>query len=570
MDRTSEPRAEGQAERQAIRGRSIVAGESVTLEGEPVVFRAVDPASGNEQPIEYVSATAAEIDRACWQAWRAYYALQQRTGRDRGELLEMIAGNIVERMELILSTATDETGLGPARIVSECERTVATLRLFAAIARRGDWVHATIDLGQPSRRPVGKPDLRRMLRPVGPVAVFGTAAFPLAFGTGGGDTASALAAGCPVIVKGHPGHPGTGELVAWAITDAVRELGFHPGVFSFLHAGGSVEHAVGEHLVKHTCIRAVAFTGTSAGGQSLARVAGERADPIPVFAQMGSTNPVFLLPEAVESQPEQIAERLASAATTTNGQLCTCPGQVFMARSSGSEAMLRALATIFNEAPPQTMLSHHVRAVFARRVAEMTAIPGVDLRGGSPNAGHASTRDLEVFRPGHSVRSSPVLFRTTYDVFVRAPVLQAEAFGPALIAVICENEEELLEAATSIRGSLTGTVWAASPDLPLARRMHAVLEQRVGRLVYNAMPTNVEVCPSMVHGGPYPATNQAWASSVGPAAIQRWCRPVCYQNAPDALLPRELRSGNPLRIRRLVNGEWTDERIHHGRTSGEE
>jgi alpha-ketoglutaric semialdehyde dehydrogenase len=551
-------------------GRSLVAGEPAPTDASngAVVFRAVDPTRGEELPTEFVSASAADVDRACWQAWQAFYAMNDRTGRDRAELLDQIARFITDRTELILATATDETGLGPARVVSECERTVATLRLFASIARDGEWVEPTIDLGSPSRRPVPKPDLRKILRPLGPVAVFGSAAFPLAFSTAGADTASALAAGCPVVLKGHAGHPGTGELVARCIADAVRVLGFHPGTFSFLHAGGSVEHAVGELLVKHTCIRAVGFTGSTAGGNAVMRLASQRVDPIPVFAQMGSTNPVFVLPEAAESQSDVIAERLVSAALAANGQMCTCPGLLFVARSSGSEAMLRAVAKAFNEALPQVMLNHRVRASFARRVAEVTALPGVDLRAGSPNAGHSSPKDIEAFRPGQTIRCSPVLLRTTFDVFGRTPGLHAEVFGPAMIAVVCDVEDQLVEAATAIQGSLTGAIWAASPDLPLARRIHAVLEHRVGRLVYNGMPVSLEVCPSIVHGGPHPATNQPAASAVGPGAIHRWCRPVCYQNCPDSLLPPELRNGNPLKLVRLVDGRPVRDKVHPGRATG--
>lgn len=532
--------------------------------GAGVTFRALDPARGAELPTSFRSATAAEVDRAGWQAWQAFYSTQDRSGHDRAELLDQAARYLSDRTAQILSVVTDETGLGPARVVSECERTVSTLRLMAGLARAGEWSQPSIDPGQPSRRPVPKPDLRRMLRPLGPVAVFGTAAFPLAFGAGGADVASALAAGCAVIVKGHPDHPGAGELVAQCIADAVRDTGFHPGLYSFLHAGGTAEHSVGAALVKHPCVRAVGFTGSTGGGQAIARLAAQRTDPIPVFAQMGSTNPVFLMPDAVDHQAGEITHRLVGAALAAGGQMCTCPRLVFLARSNAAEDLIKALARPFNDAQPQVMLSHRVRTAFARRVAEITGLPGVDLRAGSPNAGHDGPADASA-RLGHSARCSPVLFRTTFGVFARTPALHDECFGPALTIVLCDSEDQLIQAATSIQGSLTGTVWAAPADIHLAARVHAVLEQRVGRLVCNSTPVSLEVCASTVHGGPHPVSTQPHTTGAGPHSIARWCRPVCYQNTPDPLLPPELRGANPLKLERLVDGRLTRERLAHRR-----
>ena len=395
-----------------------------------------------------------------------------------------------------------------------------------------------------------------MLRPLGPVAVFGAGNFPLAYSTAGGDTASALAAGCPVIVKGHPGHPGAGELVAQAVAQAVTECGFDPGVFSFLHAGGQREMAVGQQLIKHPAVRAAGFTGSLGGGAALARLAAERPDPIPVFAEMGSTNPIFCLPGALDAQADAIAERLYNSATTANGQMCTCPGLIFAARADGADALSRAMAKLMNEAQPQMMLSRRTRRNFAIRVGEVMGTPGVEVRAGSPQAAHRDAADADD-QPGFAIRSSPVLFKTTFDHFRKSPSLHAEVFGPALILVLCDSPGQLADAAASIQGSLTGTIWASAADEALARRLQRILEQRVGRLIFNGIPTGVEVCPSMVHGGPYPATNQPQATSVGPFAIQRWCRPICYQNVPEAFLPQELRNANPLQIRRLVNGVWS-------------
>ncbi len=550
----------------ALRGRSIVAGEVVPEPPnvEPgTVFRGIDPGTGNELPTPFFPATAEDVDRAAWQAWQAFYAMSELGDEGpaaRAALLETIAEQIVKLGDLLIATATDETGLGPARLVSERDRTVNTLRMFAEAVRRGEWVQAAIDTSQPSRRPIPKPDIRRMLRPLGPVAVFGAGNFPLAYSTAGGDTASALAAGCPVVVKGHPGHPGTGELAAQAITNAVEWLGLHPGTFSYLHAGpmGSPrEFAIGEQLVKHTAIRAVGFTGSVSGGMALSRLAAARPDPIPVFAEMGSVNPVFVLPEAAETQAATIADRLIASITNSNGQMCTCPGLIFGVRSSGMESLLRDMAASMDSAPPQPMLNHRVQANYAKRVAEVARVDGVSLRAGSPNAGHVPADRAAGHEAGQTIRCSPAFFRTTYEVFRRSPTLHDEVFGPAAIAVICESDQELAQAAAAIHGSLTGTIWASGADEELARRLGSVLEARVGRLIYNGVPTGVEVCAAMVHGGPMPATNQAHTTAVGPLAVRRWCRPVCYQNAPDPLLPPELQSANPLGIVRLVNGEWS-------------
>lgn len=539
-------------------GRSIVAGQTVEVAQSPLMpadakFYAADPHAGRELPTLYLAASPEDVDAAAWRAWQAFHAIQERPASDRADLLEAIAQRIMDLDQDLLGIASDETGLGPARLVSERERTVTTLRMFAALVRRGDWVEAAIDTGQPSRRPTPKPDIRRMLKPLGPVAVFGAGNFPLAYSTAGGDTASALAAGCPVVVKGHPSHPGTGELVAQAIAAAVAESPFDPGIFSFLHAGGPREMSIGQQLVKHPAIRAVGFTGSQGGGMALARIAADRSDPIPVFAEMGSTNPVFALPGALDAQAEAIAERLVTSATAANGQMCTCPGLLFTIRGASTETLLKAVSRPLNEAAPQPMLSGRMLTNFSARILEVAAVPGVEVRGGSPNAGH-QTADAK----GVATRCSPVLFRTNFDTFRKNPTLHEEVFGPALIMVVCDDQDQMAAAAASIQGSLTGSIWAAAADGALARRIQAILEQRVGRIIFNGVPTGVEVCPAMVHGGPYPATNQPHTTAAGPDAIRRWARPVCYQTVPEAFLPPELRNTNPLKIRRLVNGEWAE------------
>lgn len=553
--------------RARVLGRSIIAGRTAQADSKPSpaqIFRAFDPVKGEPLPTVFVAAASEEVDAACLAAWQAFHAMGTRPPSDRAALLEAIADGIMDLGDELIAVASDETGLGPVRLVSERERTVSTLRLFADLIRSGEWVQATIDTGQPSRRPIPKPDLRRMLRPLGPAAVFGASNFPLAYSTAGGDTASALAAGCPVVVKGHPAHPGTGELVAQAITAAVAQRGFHPGTFSFLHSGGARERGVGEELIRHPCIRAAGFTGSFGGGMSLARLAAERPDPIPVFAEMGSTNPVFLLPDALETQAGAIAERLVASVTAASGQMCTCPGLLFAVRSDGAEALMRGIAEAFNRAPPQPMLNPRVRANFARRAEEIAAVPGVEIRGGSVQAAHGRAGGVETKEAEEAkgpIWASPVLFRTTFETFRRRPTLHEEIFGPATALVVCDTPDQLAEAAATIQGSLTGTIWMSSNDGTLAKSLQTILEQRVGRIIYNGVPTGVEVCASMVHGGPYPATNQPQTTAVGDFAITRWCRPVCYQNAPEPVLPPELRNANPMGIQRLVNGEWTTDRI---------
>jgi len=543
-------------------GRSIIAGQIVQVAQTPLMpadakFYAADPHVGRELPTLYLAASTEDVDAAGWRAWQAFHTISERTAADRANLLDSIAQHIMDLGQDLLATASDETGLGPARLVSERERTVNTLKLFAALIRRGDWVEASIDTGQPSRRPSAKPDVRRMFKPLGPVAVFGAGNFPLAYSTAGGDTASALAAGCPVVVKGHPSHPGTGELVAQAITAAVADSPFDPGIFSFLHAGGPREMAIGQQLVKHPAIRAVGFTGSLTGGMALTRLAADRPDPIPVFAEMGSTNPIFALPSALESQADAIAERIVTSATAANGQMCTCPGLIFVVRGASAETLLKAMIKPLNEAAPQAMLSDRILSNFSARAQEVAAVPGVEVRGGSPNAGHRST-DSASAKGGTPTRCSPVLFRTTFEIFRKNPTLHEEVFGPAILMVVCDDTTQLAAAAASVQGSLTGTIWAAAADGAVAHRIQAILEQRVGRIIFNGLPTGVEVCASMVHGGPYPATNQPHTTAVGPYAIHRWARPVCYQNVPEAFLPPELRNTNPLKIRRLVNGEWVE------------
>lgn len=541
--------------RRSAAGVSIIAGAMGKKTADE--FRAVSPNSGEDVPMPCFAASAADVDAACRAAWDAFFDYRNRPAAVRAAFLEKCAENILALGDDLIALTVLETGLAPARLVSERDRTVNQLRLFAGVLREGSWVAAAIDHGDGSRRPIPKPDVRRMLRPLGPVGVFGASNFPLAYSTAGGDTASALAAGCPVVVKGHPSHPGTGELVGHAIAAAVAACALPAGVFSFLHAGGARETEVGLELVRHPCIRAVGFTGSPTGGMALAREAASRPDPIPVFAEMGSVNPVFLLPNALESQATPIAEKLAASITNSSGQMCTCPGLIFGLRSDGLETATRFIAEQLNQLAPQTMLSRRIRAAFIKRTSQIAAVPGVQVRGGSPEPGHRAQGTDHQAETKYPIRCSATLFRATFEVFRNSPTLLEECFGPAAVLVVCEKEEQLLAAASMIQGSLTASIFAGAADAVLAGQLLATLELRAGRIVFNGVPTGVEVCAGMVHGGPFPATNQPHTTAVGHHAIERWCRPICYQNAPSTLLPPELREEST-QFRRRVDGVWIE------------
>ncbi len=534
-----------------IEGLSIVGGKAVGPCPKVDQFFAEDPCSGRAIGVEYHAATDADIDSAASGAWSAFASFGQSSGEERAVLLERIAQNITDLGPSLLEIAGRETGLSVTRLRAERERTTSTMLLFAHVVRQGDWVHATIDRGAPARRPAPKPDLRSMLRPLGPVAVFGASNFPLAYSTGGGDTASALAAACPVVVKGHPLHPGTGELVARAICDAVAQCSMDPGVFAYLHSGGRRERAIGARLVRHQSIRAVGFTGSVGGGMALDRMASERDDPIPVFAEMGSTNPVFICPSSMEKNAERIAERVAGSMTNAVGQMCTCPGLVFVCESDASDRFAKSLMNHLSDRMPETMLGRRVSDAFGKRLNETTRVEHVRLLGGSvPAAGSKSAL--------RKAEGAPALFMTDLKTFIHNPTLQVETFGPSAIVVNCRGEQELRDGAAAILGSLTASIWGDEYDGRLIKNLASALEQRVGRLVFNGAPTGVEVCTSMVHGGPYPASNQPHTTAVGPRALERWRRVVCFQNAPKDLLPPELQDENPLMIRRLVDGRSTE------------
>ena len=548
-----------------LTGFSIIAGE--TAHREQAVgadaFRAYAPQTGRALDPPFHPATDTDVDDACAAAWTAFAELQARPPEDLARLLDSIADNMRALGTFLIATVAAETGLQTSRVESERDRAVYTLRLFADVARRADWTDAIIDLADPHRAPRPRPDLRRALRPLGPAAVFGASNFPLAYGVPGGDTASALAAGCPVVIKGHPAHPATGELIARAISDAVQSTGLPAGVFSYLVAGGRREHAIGERLIANPCIRAVGFTGSYEGGMAIAELSRRRPDPVPVYAEMGSCNPVVLLENALAENAEAIADDLARAILGSSGQQCTCPGLIFARRNAATERFIDRLEARMGAVEAAPMLSPHVRATYMRRVEQTAAIRGVDLRVGEakspprpPLVGRFASSETG---PADPITAKPAIFSTDAITFRQNATLHDESCGPSTLLVLSASETEFLNAIASVQGALVGAIYRSRDDQPLADTVRSVLEQRVGRLVFNGVTTGVEVAHAMVQGGPFPSTNHPETSAVGHTAIRRWARPVCYQNADDAALPPVLRDANPLGAARLVNGLQTRE-----------
>ena len=510
-------------------------------------FWAVNPMTGEMLEPKYGCATDAEVAEAATRAGEAAWAMAVSSGEMRAELLRKIAEKLLSAQEAIVQRAHLETGLPLARLNGEMGRTVGQLRLFADVAADGSWVDARIDTAQPERTPIPRPAVRSMLRPLGPVVVFGASNFPLAFSVAGGDTAAALAAGCPVIVKAHPAHPGTSELVGRAICEATSELGWPEGTFALLFDSGM---AVGAALVQHPLVQAVAFTGSTAGGQALMKLAASRPEPIPCFAEMGSSNPVFVLPGAMEARAGAIAGGLATSFTLGSGQFCTKPGVVFVTKST-PESFWETLRAAVGGMASIGMLTAGIAARYRQ---------GVDAR---KRGAHGVETFAEAARTDESqiAAGAPTLMKTTLEHYVSTPELEEEIFGPTMLVVEYATVEELTWVAQGLRGHLTTTIHAEEADGEFVAGLLAALERRAGRVVWNSYPTGVEVCHAMVHGGPFPATSDSRFTSVGTASILRFARPVCFQDVPDGWLPKELQGSNPLGMERIVNGRRTRESL---------
>jgi NADP-dependent aldehyde dehydrogenase len=508
-------------------------------------FRAQDPATGATLDPEFAEATPVEVDgaaRAAELALEPYAALPVAR---RVAFLRAVAEALLALGEALLERAGAETALPRPRLEGERARTVNQARLFADLIEEGSWVDARIDRALPDRKPLPGPDLRRMLVPLGPVAVFGASNFPLAFSVAGGDTISALAAGCPVVVKAHPAHPGTSELAARAILAAARETQMPDGVFSMIHGPSP---AVGQALVTHPAIQAVGFTGSFRAGRALFDAAGRREQPIPVFAEMGSANPVFVLPEALATRGDVIAGALAASVTLGCGQFCTSPGLTFLVRSAASEAFLATLGGLLAQTPAGTMVHRGIKTAYDAELALVAATPGVTVTARAQGRGTNPATEAQA-----------ALLVADASAWADAPRLEQEIYGPATLAVRCGSKDELLAAARRLSGHLTATVHATGRDLAEHAELLAILRRKAGRIVVNGVPTGVEVTHAMHHGGPWPATTDPHATSVGTAAILRFARPVSFQDVPDGALPLELQDANPRGIWRLVDGRPTRE-----------
>ncbi|HEX7158096.1 MAG TPA: aldehyde dehydrogenase (NADP(+)) [Edaphobacter sp.] len=523
-----------------LAGLSLIAERQGASTGE--LFRAHDPATGKSLEPAFHTATLDEVEQAAAAAEAAAPILARLDGNQRAILLRAIADTLTEAGPALINRAHVETGLPLPRLQGELARTTGQLKLFADVVDEGSWVDARIDEALPDRKPLPRSDIRSMLRPIGPVVVFGASNFPLAFSVAGGDTASALAAGNPIIVKAHPAHPGTSEIAGRAIQQAIHAQGLPAGTFSLLFDAG-IE--IGRALVQHPLVKAVAFTGSSAAGQALMQLAARRPEPIPCFTEMGSTNPLFILPGAMRDRAAALAQGLQTSFTLGSGQFCTKPGLVFVP-DSGNAEFLQTLSTGVESLAPQTMLTTGIAGRYAAAIEELS---------GEGVTSFVSTAQSQPESP--SATGSPNVFSVKLNEFLANHKLEEEVFGPTTLLIHYGKPKDLVAVAQRLHGHLTATLHGTEDDLSNAAELIAVLERKAGRILVNGYPTGVEVCHAMVHGGPFPATSDSRFTSVGTRAMLRFARPVCYQDFPDAALPPELQRSNPNGILRMINGSLT-------------
>lgn len=508
-------------------------------------FQAFDPSTDKPIAGDFEIANEQDVDQAVKKAVEAFDIYRKKDKEEIAKFLDQIANEILELGDSLLNRCHLETALPLPRLQGERGRTMGQLKLFANVLREGSWVDARIDTAIPDRSPLPKSDVRHMLIPLGPVAIFGASNFPLAFSVAGGDTASALASGCPVVVKGHPAHPGTSEMVAGAISKAAEKCDMPEGAFSLIQGN---TNDVGESLVRHQEIKAVGFTGSYKGGKALFDLANNRPNPIPVFAEMGSTNPVFILPKIIEEKSEEIAVNLSTSIALGVGQFCTNPGLTFVQKSKATDLFADKLASTINEVSAATMLTSGIKKAYDNGIIATEKIQNVEILG--------SGQQSETINAGKAM-----VFKTSIENFSKKPFLSEENFGPSNVLIEADTKDQILEAARKLNGHLTATVHGTVEDFDEYQELFAVLEKKVGRVIVNGYPTGVEVCPSMVHGGPFPATTAPQSTSVGTNAIKRFTRPVCFQDYPQSLLPAALKDNNPQKIWRLINGEFQNEAI---------
>lgn len=508
-------------------------------------FKTFNPKTNIHNPQEFVEASDAEINQAVNLASEAFKTYRHFNGVKKANFLNAIADQIMALGDTLVHMYMSETGLPEGRAKGERGRTVFQLQTFANLLQEGSWVNATIDTAIPDRTPAAKPDLRRMHIPLGPVVVFGASNFPLAYSTAGGDTAAALAAGCPVIVKSHPMHAGTGELVSQAIVKAAQETGMPNGLFSNLNSKG-IE--VGTQLVKHPGVKAVGFTGSINGGRALFDLAAARDEPIPVFAEMGSINPAVVLPEALTEKGDEIATTYAGSISLGVGQFCTNPGLILGIESVELDSFCKTLSDQLQQINAGCMLHPNIHEAYnTKRDKALKLLEAETLLAPAPDQ--------------EANAAQQALARVSGEAFLNNKKLHEEVFGPFSMVVACKDAAELTRVISGLEGQLTGTIMAASNEAESYPELISAMQNRVGRIIYNGVPTGVEVCPSMVHGGPYPASTDSRFSAVGTHSIARWVRPFSYQDWPDSLLPDALKNSNPLGISRLVNNSWTQDSI---------
>lgn len=509
-------------------------------------FQAYSPSDNEYLPIKFSRATQEEFEKAVFLAKEAFSVYKDLSYERRAQFLDSIANEIMNLGDILIERCVQESGLAIARITGERGRTCNQLRLFAQLLRDGSWLDARIDKQQPNRQPIPKSDIRRMLIPIGPVAVYGASNFPLAFSTAGGDTASALASGCPVVVKAHSSHPGTNALVSSAIIKAARDTGMPEGVFSSLY----LSHEASVKLVQHRNIKAVGFTGSQQVGMTLFKAAVNRIDPIPVYAEMSSINPIVLMKNALLKQKSTIAKGLTGSINLGVGQFCTNPGLVLVIDNDASRNFLEEFTVEFKKSLPGTMLNKNIHDACINGVKALIKNQNITL-----------IAKAQKFADLQKTECQPMVFSVNAAEFLSNKALSEEIFGPVTLFVICKNSTEQLEVLESLEGQLTATIHAAKEDEKEIMPVVNVITQKAGRVIYGGYPTGVEVCHSMQHGGPFPATTNANSTSVGSAAILRFVRPIAFQDFPDIFLPDALKNENPLNIMRLVDGTLTLDKI---------
>ncbi|HCN31442.1 MAG TPA: aldehyde dehydrogenase (NADP(+)) [Verrucomicrobiales bacterium] len=521
-----------------LTGHHLIAGRETTTRHSP--FQAVNPAANQLMEPHFSEATAAEADEALRAADGAFDALRTAPVETRAAFLETLAEEILTLGDALLERAHAETALPMARLTGERGRAVNQCKMFAQLIREGSWAEAAIDRALPDRQPLPKPDVRRVLQPIGPVVVFGASNFPFAIGVVGTDSVCALAAGCPVVVKAHPAHPGTCEMLSRAVLTALQKNGLPQGCFSMLHGRG---HEIGTELVRHPLTQAVAFTGSLRGGRALMDVAAARPHPIPVYAEMGSVNPVFVLPGALKERAAKMAEAYIGSVTMGVGQFCTNPAMVLGVKSPELGEFVKTAGELAAKVAPQTMLHRGICETYEAGTAVWHTVSGIKLAGQSAAA------------PDHDATQAACrIFHTRLDVLQANEELQREVFGPCSIVAESDDMESILDFARGLEGQLTAAIHGTPDDLREHAALIRILERKAGRIIFNGFGTGIEPCPSMHHGGPYPAASHSFFTSIGTGSIYRFVRPVCYQGFPDDCLPEALQNANPRGIMRLLDG----------------